>query len=129
MESVVVPVQPSGRFRPLPGRTASSLTDSQRRLLRLMREMYFGRIEGLCIHNGEPVFDDEPPRVFQQFKFGANDGPRPREPSEDFCLKAQMVEFFDCLRTLGDAEVESLEIQHGLPFRMSVRRAVESLIP
>jgi len=102
-----------------------SLSAPRRRLLELMQEINFGRIEGLAVRGGEPVLDP-PPRVVREIKFGGENGPRRELGSDDFALKAQAVEFFAHLSRLGDGTVESLEIKHGLPFRMSVEEAVRA---
>jgi hypothetical protein len=49
--------------------------------------------------------------------------PRPEAALRDFVLKAQLVEFFAWLDTLGDGVIERLEVQHGLPFRIVVEEA------
>ncbi|HOM98863.1 MAG TPA: hypothetical protein PLM33_01270 [Acidobacteriota bacterium] len=105
--------------------TKASLTPARRRLLELMQEINFGRIEGLAVRGGEPVLDP-PPRVVREIKFGGENGPRRELGSDDFALKAQAVEFFAHLSRLGDGTVEILEIKHGLPFRMSVEEAVRA---
>ncbi|HCF06303.1 MAG TPA: hypothetical protein DEU72_08760 [Desulfomicrobiaceae bacterium] len=105
--------------------TKASLTPARRRLLELMQEINFGRIEGLAVRGGEPVLDP-PPRVVREIKFGGENGPRRELGSDDFALKAQAVEFFTHLSRLGDGTVEILEIKHGLPFRMSVEEAVRA---
>jgi len=102
-----------------------SLSAPRRRLLELMQEINFGRIEGLAVRGGEPVLDP-PPRVVREIKFGGENGPRRELGSGDFALKAQAVEFFTHLSRLGDGTVEILEIKHGLPFRMSVEEAVRA---
>jgi len=102
-----------------------SLSAPRRRLLELMQEINFGRIEGLAVRGGEPVLDP-PPRVVREIKFGGENGPRRELGSDDFALKAQAVEFFTHLSRLGDGTVEILEIKHGLPFRMSVEEAVRA---
>jgi hypothetical protein len=98
--------------------TTAGLSASPRRLLALICGNHFGRIEGLEIRGGQPVFDP-PPRIVLEFKFGAGDGARPR-PAGEFVLKSAMAELFGCLAGFADAVVELLEIQHGLPFRMRV---------
>jgi len=57
-------------------------------------------------------------------KFGGENGPRPEATIEDFLLKSQVIEFIDQLSRLGDGIVESLEVRHGLPFRMTARDTV-----
>jgi len=90
------------------------------RLVELMQGINFGRIEDLSVTDGVPVLCP-PPRVIREVKFGAENGPRPEAAIEDFLLKSQVVEFFDQLSRLGDGVVESVEVRHGLPFRMTVR--------
>jgi len=99
--------------------TKASLSSARRRLLNLMQDLNFGRIERLVVLNGEPVFEPAP-RVVREVKFGGENGPRPELGAGDFALKAQVVELFERLDRLGDATLECLEVKHGLPFRMHV---------
>ena len=99
----------------------SQLPASRRRLVELMQRINFGRIEHLAVRGGEPVLDP-PPRVVREIKIGGENGPRAEVRSDDFCLKRQVTELFDHLRELGNGVVESLEIKHGLPFRLMVAR-------
>lgn len=85
-----------------------------------MQTLNFGCINNLIFRDGQLVLDP-PPEVFREVKFGGENGPRPEAVIEDFLLKSQVVEFFDRLDRLGDGVIESLEIKHGLPFRMTVR--------
>jgi hypothetical protein len=100
----------------------SSLSPAQRRLVELMQDLNFGRIERLEVLDGQPVFDP-PPRIVREIKFGAQNGPRSEAALRDFVLKAQLVEFFAWLDTLGDGVIERLEVQHGLPFRIVVEQS------
>ncbi len=100
--------------------SVAALPPSARRLIRLMQTLNFGRIDGLVVRGGQAVLDP-PPEIIREVKFGAENGPRPEAAIEDFLLKSQVVEFFDQLSRLGDGIVESLEVKHGLPFRMTVR--------
>lgn len=98
----------------------ADLSPVRRRLLERMQRIDFGRIEGLVVREGEPVLDP-PPRMMREIKFGGEEGLRRREPrSDDFALKAQVVEFFEFLDHLGSGTVERLEVKHGLPFRVNV---------
>lgn len=97
----------------------TSLSHPRKRLLRLMQEVNFGRIEGLAIRDGEPVFDPKP-AIVREVKFGGENGARPEAGKDDFALRAQVVELFEHLSSLGNGIVRSLEVKHGLPFRMIV---------
>ncbi len=102
-----------------------SLNGAQRRLLELMQSINFGRIEGVTVKDGDPLFDPLP-RVVREVKFGGVNGPRPELGSRDFELKAQVVRLFERLSQIGDAKIESIEVQHGLPFRMHVEEKLSA---
>lgn len=89
------------------------------RLLRLMQRINFGRIEGLVVRDGQPIFDP-PPHIVREIKFGGENGPRREVGKSDFALKAQVRELLAQLEALGEGVVPCLEVKHGLPFRMIV---------
>ena len=97
----------------------SSLSPSQQKLLAEMQRINYGRIEGLPVRRGEPVMDPLP-RVVREIKFGGENGPRPESAKADFALKVQIRELFAQLEALGDGVIPCIEIQRGLPFRMTV---------
>ena len=102
--------------------TKSSLTPPQARLVDLMQRLNFGRIEDLHILNGEPLFDP-PPRVFRDVRPGRVNGPRPEAGKADFDLKVEVIDLFVHLEAVGDGVIERIEVQHGLPFRMTFEEA------
>ena len=97
----------------------ASLPPAGQRLVRLMQQLNFGRIEGLVVRDGEPAFDP-PPRVVREVKFGGENGPRPEVAKADFTLKAQVRELLAQLDAMGDGVVRCIEVKHGLPFKMTV---------
>lgn len=103
----------------LPNDSLRACSDSRQRLIRLMQRINFGRIEGLAVRGGQPAFDP-PPRLIREVKFGGDNGSRPEGLRGDFTLKAQVRELFAQLEELGDGVVTCIEIQRGLPFRMTV---------
>ena len=46
----------------VPNRTKQSLSPARRRLVELMQEVNFGRIEGLHVRDGEPILEQAPAR-------------------------------------------------------------------
>jgi len=100
----------------------SSLSPPRARLIQCMQRLDFGTIERLAVRDGEPVFDP-PPRLVRDVKFGAENGPRPESCLDDFALKSQVRDLFAHLDTLGNGTIRSIEIKHGLPFRMQVEEA------
>ena len=99
--------------------TKASLTLSQQKLITEMQRINYGRIEGLSVRRGEPVLDP-PPRIVREIKFGGENGPRPEVVKADFTLKAPVRELVAQLEALGDGVIPCIEIQRGLPFRMTV---------
>jgi hypothetical protein len=103
-----------------------SLTAPRRRLVRLLQRLNFGRVEGLLVRDGEPVWDS-PPRVVREVKFGADNGPRPESKLRDFKTKSEVDELFRQLEAIGQGRIQVLEVKHGLPFRMIVEEEATAL--
>ena len=102
-----------------------SVSPARRQLVELMQRVNFGRIEGLVVRDGDPVFDDRsPPRVVLEVKFGGDNGPRPESSIADFSLKTQVADLFAHLNRLGNGRIEALTVKHGLPFGMHVETTV-----
>lgn len=97
----------------------SALSPARSRLVVLMQDIDFGRVEELVVRNGEPVLD-RPPRVIREVKFAGENGPRPELAKKDFALKAQVREMFAQFDALGNCVILCLEVKHGLPFRMQI---------
>jgi hypothetical protein len=107
-----------------PSITKSSLSPAQARLFELLQGLNFGRVEGLRVRAGEPIFDP-PPRVIQTVKLGLDNGPRPERSYGDFRLKHQVVEMLDIVSSLGDGEVRSIDVRHGLAYCMEIYRPAD----
>jgi hypothetical protein len=101
--------------------TKSSLSVAQIRLVDLFQEQPFCRIEALQVRGGEPQFTP-PPRIIQKLRMGGNNGPRSESGLTDFWLKKQTIELLDTITQLGEGEIRSIEIQHGLPFTVEIER-------
>jgi len=99
--------------------TKSCLSEGQAQLIELMQRINYGRIKRLAIRRGEPVMDP-PPRVVREIKFGGDNGPRPEMAKDDFALKAPVRELLAQLEALGNGVIPCIEVQRGLPFRMTV---------
>src|SRR5262245_54811243 len=107
-----------GRYM-TPAARLKSLSPARRRLVQLMQDHSFCRIEDLAIRNGEPVVDPLPTLV-REVKFGGENGPRPEAGATDFALKSQVVELFREFDALGDGTIACIVVKHGLPFSMNV---------
>jgi hypothetical protein len=84
-----------------------------------MQCINFGRLEGLAVHDGEPILDPLPV-IVREHKFGGENGPRSELAADDFLLKQQVIELFAFIDELQNGVIDVLEIKHGLPFRMIV---------
>jgi hypothetical protein len=98
--------------------TTALLPHSRRRLVEIMQQISFGRIEGLIVRDGEPVFEP-PPRIIRDVKLGA-EADAPRGFRGDFALKNQVVDLFEYLTRTQNGTIECIEVKHGLPFRLLV---------
>ena len=99
----------------------SSLSKAQSDLVDLCQQHPFCRIEGLLVRGGVPFFTP-PPRIIQKLRMGGDNSSRPESTLPDFWLKKQMVELLETLAALGDGEIRSIEVAHGLPLVVEIER-------
>ena len=99
--------------------TKATLTPARKRLLEMMQEINHGRIGGLKVHNGQPVFDP-PPTVVRLFLFSKNNGPNTCRGNDSFVLKKKMAELFEIFDREQFLLIKELIIENGLPVRMIV---------
>lgn len=100
-------------------RNKRSLSPGRQRLVEMMQEINFGRVEALVVRGGEPVLDP-PPRVVRDFLLGKTNAAHQARDRDDFVLKDPVIELFDLFDQERSVTVENLVIQNGLPVRMSV---------
>lgn len=101
----------------------NSLETNERLLVETIHDLYFGRIIGLCVLSGHPLFDP-PPKLVHEIKFGGENGQRPESKTRDFTLKSQIIEMLDSIGRLGDGTLVTIEVKHGLPFSMSYEETI-----
>lgn len=99
-----------------------ALTPARKRLIEVMQEINFGRIEELLVKDGEPIFDP-PPTMLRLFMFGKENSPNEYRGSDGFVLKKKMAELFEILDRERSLFIEELIIDNGLPVRMTVADA------
>ena len=102
--------------------TKRSLSAPRQRLVRLLQEINFGRLEHLQVRDGEPVFDP-PPRILREVVLGKTNVPNPAKKMEDFYLKEHLIELFGLFDRKRSCTIDSLVVQDGLPVRMTVLEA------
>jgi hypothetical protein len=105
--------------------TKSSLTPGLARLIELLQALNFGRIEGLVVQGGQPVFDP-PPRIVQKLKMGADNAPRPEACYADFRLKDGVIELIEVVARVGTGEIRSIEVRCGLPVSVEIEWGPET---
>lgn len=99
--------------------TKAALSPARRRLIELMQEVNYGRIEGLQVQDGEPIFDP-PPIMLRLFLFGKENGPNESRGNDSFALKKKMVELFEIFDREPTLLIQEIIIDNGLPVRMMV---------
>jgi hypothetical protein len=96
------------------------LSNLHRLFVRRCQAIGFGKITGLRVRDGEPVFDDAT-EVYEDLKLDVDDTPRPELELADFVLGAETVRFFRKLNALHDGVVEQIEVRAGVPRRMVLK--------
>ena len=100
-------------------RRYSELTPEQQIIIRKFQKVGFGTIENLCFAKGEPLTHPAP-KIRRQIRLKRNGNAKPPDPSDDFELKNEHVEFFNYLKEKGNGIITKIEVQNGLPAEMSV---------
>ncbi len=95
----------------------AQLTAGLKRLVEWMQRIYFGRVEGLPVRCGQPVFDP-PPRIVREIRLGGERGPHPMLNSEDFVLRSEVQQLFAEMERIGEGMILLIEVRYGLPARM-----------
>ena len=94
--------------------TTKDMTAAQVRLLQIMRECQFGRIENLPVRDGQPVFDGGV-KVVRATRLGGKGLGTKLVSSDEFELKLAVRDLFGELTRLGKGTVVRVEFRHGLP--------------
>jgi hypothetical protein len=97
------------------------LSPAQQRLVALMQEINFGRIEARVFRDGEPLLEPRPP-IVDSFKAGGEKGSRLEAGSTDFVLKQGVVDLFECLHRHGVGVVRIIVVANGLPHRLEIEK-------
>lgn len=94
--------------------TVSDLLPSEKHFVKVLREVGYGRIELVRVHQGELVLDPLP-KIVRTFKFGVATPPLPQPRVSDFVLKRQHIDFFQQIRGITAGEARRIAVQCGLP--------------
>jgi hypothetical protein len=99
----------------------SALSHRQRWLVKVHQEHPFSRIEHLHVSRGEPD-PDHPPTIIQKLRMGGDNGRRPESELPDFWLKKPILDLLETIAELGEGEIRSIEVAHGLPLTVEIER-------
>ena len=104
-------------------RFKATLTPARRRLVEMMQEINYGRIDRFEVRAGEPVLDPSP-QVVRQIVFGKKNGPNACRNQEEFALKKTVLELFEIFDRERSLSIQELVVSDGLPVRMSVANTI-----
>jgi hypothetical protein len=117
-------IEPKPEFTPLnrqqpatQRRTTRDLTDAHRRLVQIMSDCQFGRIENLPVYAGQPVLDPGV-KVVRVARLGGESGGATVPCTDEFELKQAVCHLFDELARLKNGTVVRLDFKRGLPCRV-----------
>lgn len=101
------------------------LTPARTRLIQLMHDVGYGRIVGLHVREGDPVFDPAP--VVKRFRqFGKSEVGRDADGRQGLELKSkmrEMLELFDRERTL---DIDELKFEDGQPVLLIITATISA---
>jgi len=97
----------------------SDLSPARRALVRMCQAVHRGSIEGLQVHQSDPVFDPFPV-VVKDVKLDKDEGPRPELALADFVLSCEITRFLARLDEMKSGTIRLIEIREGIPRRMLV---------
>ena len=107
--------------------TERSLCPERRRIVEIVEQLGFGRIEQLWIRNGEPCFNPAP-RIVEEIRLTSDSERRPDTNNPDLTLKQEFEHLFRHLARLLDGVV-TIEVRHSVPFRLIAERRYVSSVP
>ena len=105
--------------------TKRSLDRARLKLVEAIEKLGFGSIEQIPIHNGKPRLE-QAAQTIREIKLGS-DMESPNGSSADLTLKIEFERLLNELSQLGDGVVD-VEIRHGTPFKLLVRRRGKELL-
>jgi hypothetical protein len=90
------------------------VSDAQRRLVEIMRQHQFGRIENVLVEAGQPVLNSSV-KIVRSARLGGTDGGTGAPTKDQFEFKQAVCDLLDELARLNDGLIVRLEFKRGLP--------------
>jgi hypothetical protein len=98
----------------------SELSAPRQAFIRECQRMGFGKIVGLVVSDGEPVFGPRTELLFD-VKLDSDEAPRPENELSDFVLCAEILRLFSKFDIIRNGNIEHVEIHSGVPRRIVLR--------
>lgn len=105
--------------------TKANLHPDQRRTVEIIEALGFGAIAGLSVHLGLSCYQPEP-RIVQSINLDLAPEGQPERTDAELTLKVEFECLFDQLSQLREGVVD-VEVRHGAPSRLVVRRCYKEL--
>lgn len=107
------------RVATAPTGAAHRISSARQRLVHLIDDVHFGRICGIVVRGGEPLFDP-PPSVVRTLKFGASEKPRGQHGTTDH--SPALSKLFTALDLIGNGVIHKIQVADGLPLLAEVEQ-------
>jgi hypothetical protein len=107
----------------------SELSPPRQALVRLCQRLNFGVIQGIGVHNADPVFDPHDVVVLVDEKLDITDVPRPEVELTDFELANELCRLMTRLGEIGNGRIERVDVRGGIPRRVVFESRLSELFP
>lgn len=104
----------------------SELSTARRAFVRQCQQMGFGKIVGVAVREGQPVFTDQTELLFD-VKLDSDENPRPEQDLRDFAVTGEIVRLFSKLDAIGNGTIEHVEVRAGIPRRIVFKAPVSAI--
>lgn len=115
---------PKGAHKTNCAPSISDLSPAYRGLLESIRQVNFGRIEGLVVRGGEPVLDP-PPRVVRAVRLAENARWRPEPAGAPCRLKREQIALVQELAAIGTGVIRTIKVHDGLPVALEIHETAK----
>lgn len=103
------------------------LTDAEKKLLTLMSEIGFGRIENLEISCGVIALTPESRKISSASFEHADNIHKASRTDGNFLLTDKHIRFINMLRGIRKGTLHAIQITAGLPVRAEIEEVIQSL--
>jgi len=117
------PWRPSAPEAPRPAARqvfkSPDLLESEQKLIKLMEDMNFGRIERLQFRNWNRILHS-PPRTAAPVKMTSKNRKTESKIRAGSCLQQPFADLLALMKRVGEGEFLTIDVRHGLPFSVEI---------